>query len=206
MRLRRRRPTEAPAAEGSEAPREVSEAVVARLKRGDVAALEEVFTLYGDRVFSVCMGILGNRADAEDASQDVFLRAFQQAPKFSGRSRYSTWLLRLAANHTLNRAKDATRRRRISELVGESSVVTVPAPGHMAIARERREAVARLLQQIPLEQRQVLVLREMEGLSYARLSEVLGVPIGTVTSRLIRAREKMRALVRDSGSDALDPG
>ena len=201
----RRKPIEAPA-RGHGLPREVSDVVLARLKRGDVAALEEVFDLYGERVFSVCLGILGNRADAEDASQEVFLRVFQKAAKFSGRSRFSTWLLRVAANHTLNRVRAAARRRRISEPLSDHMASTMPSPEHAAIGRERREAVAHVLQQIPVEQRQVLVLREMEGLSYTELADVLGIPVGTVTSRLIRGREKLRALVRDSGSDSLDPG
>ena len=177
--------------------------MLARLKAGDIAALEEVFDTYGDRVFSVCFGILANRADAEDASQEVFLRAFHQAAKFSGRSRYSTWLLRLAANLTLNRAKASTRRRRISEPLVEDAVSAAPNPDSEALARERQDAVARLLQQVPLKQRQVLVLREMEGLSYAELAHVLGVPVGTVTSRLVRGRETLRALMRDTGSDFL---
>lgn len=196
-----------PHAEEARASSEANEVVLERLRVGDITALGRIFHIYGDRVFSVCFGILANRADAEDATQEVFLRAFQQAAKFSGKSRYSTWLLRLAANHTLNFAKASARRKRVFEpLEGEEGVSSIPPPDDGAIGRERRDELARLLQELPLEQRQVLVMREMEGMSYAELAEALDVPIGTVTSRLIRGREKLRTLLKNSGSDALNLG
>lgn len=187
-------------------PKEVDDAVIARMKRGEISALEEVFDVYGSRVFGVCFGILGNRDEAEDASQEIFLRAFRQTVKFSGQARYSTWLFRLAANYTLNHARASRRRKRLSESLLEETVSTVSAPDSAAIVSERRDAVAELLQQIPPKHRQVLVLREMEGLSYAELAKVLGVPIGTVTSRLIRGRKKLRDLVRESGLKVPDIG
>ncbi len=193
-------------AEESTTSSEASEDVLDRLRAGDIAALDEIYRVYGDRIFGVCFGILANRADAEDATQEVFLRAFQQAVKFSGKSRYSTWLLRLAANHTLNFAKAVKRRKRVSRALPEDVASPAPDPDHAVIGRERRAAVVRLLQELPPEQRLTLVLREIEGLSYFELSEVLGVPVGTVTSRLIRGREKLRALVTDSESDLLAPG
>ena len=203
MRLRRPRPSEI-LTDGPATAGEVDDAVLRRLRNGDIAALEEVYSVHGDRVFAVCFGILGNRDDAEDAAQEVFLRAFKQAAKFSGRSLYSTWLMRLAANHTLNVAK--ARRRRSSEPLDDDLVCTAPPPEHAAVGRERRDALADLLQELPLEQRQVLVLREMEGLSYRELADVLGVPVGTVTSRLIRGRERLRALAKESGTISLEPG
>jgi len=180
-------------------PGEVCADALARLRRGDIAALEELYHTYGDRVFRVCQGILGNRQDAEDATQEVFLRGFEQANKFSGRSRFSTWLLRLAANHTLNLLKARARRNRRSQPVADDLTCPAPAPEQRSIASERQGAVADLLQQLPDEQRQVVVLREMEGLSYSDLAEVLGVPVGTVTSRLIRGRERLRDLARNIG-------
>jgi RNA polymerase sigma-70 factor, ECF subfamily len=188
------------------ADHEISEAILARLAAGDITALEETYHLYGNRVFRVCFGILGRLADAEDATQEVFLRAFEQAGKFSGGSRYSTWLLRLAANHTLNIVKAAGRRNRLSAPLREDAISDLPSPDDHAIGNERRDEVARLLQELPLEQRQVIVLREMEGLSYSELAQVLEVPVGTITSRLIRGRDRLRTLVEESGSDVLDPG
>ena len=188
-----------PVAESAGVPGEVGEDVLERLRRGDIAALEELYHFYGNRVFRVCLGILGNRDDAEDATQEVFLRVFEQSSKFSGRCLFSTWLLRLGANHTLNMVKAAGRRSRLSRPLANDLVCPAPAPEHSSIAAERRAAIVDLLQQLPAEQRQVVVLREMEGLSYADLAEVLGVPVGTVTSRLIRGRDKLRDLARDGG-------
>ncbi len=161
---------------------------------------------YGDRVYSVCLAVLRRPADAEDAAQEVFLRAFQQASKFSGRSLFSTWLLRLATNHTLNLAKAASRRTALAEPLGDRVVAEEKTPDRDAMRRERSDQVALLLQELPVEHRQVLVLREMEGLSYTELAELLEVPVGTVTSRLIRGRQKLRILMEESGIEGLDKG
>jgi len=189
-----------------ESTREVDETVLARLRAGEIAALDELFAVYGDRVFGVCLGILAHHADAEDATQEVFLRAFEQAARFSARSRFSTWLLRLTANHTLNLAKARGRRRRLDEPMAEGIASTSPPPDRGVIQRERRDELARHLQKLSVERRQVLILREMEGLSYTELAEVLDVPIGTVTSRLIRARQQLRGLMHDFRSDTPEPG
>ena len=205
MRPRPNNPSET-SATASEPALEVSDAVLARLAAGEIAALEELFHQYGARVHSVCLGILGNASDAEDATQEVFLRAFQQAGKFSGRSRFSTWLLRLAFHHTLNLAKASGRRRRFAEPLTDEHVCEAPAPDHRMQAQERRALLANLLQELPLEQRQVLVLRELEGLSYMEIGDVLEIPMGTVTSRLIRGRERLRQLLEESETNFTHPG
>lgn len=206
VRVPRAEQPEGPVPESS-SPVEVSAAVLARLGRGDVAALEDLFATYGKRVFRVCQGILGNRADAEDATQEVFLRAFEQANSFSGNSRYSSWLLRLAANHTLNLAKIVRRKRGATlSSIAADAIPGPDSPERDAMGRERSDVLARLLMELPIDRRQVLVLREMEGLSYADIAEVLQVPVGTVTSRLIRGRQQLRTLLRERAPNLLDSG
>ena len=183
---------------GPAAPAEIGDAVLDRLRRGDISALEEVFDCYGGRVFGVCYGILGNHGDAEDATQDALLRALQQVAKFGGKGRFSAWLLRLATNHTLNLARAEARRRRLAASIAEQVAEHAPAADRASLAEERRQAVVALLQQLPVEQRQVLVLREVEGSSYAEIAEILAIPVGTVTSRLLRGRELFRKLVGES--------
>ncbi|MFY9343686.1 MAG: sigma-70 family RNA polymerase sigma factor [Planctomycetota bacterium] len=187
-------------------PAEVDAEVLSCLRAGDVAALERLFQVYGKRVFRVCQGVLGNRADAEDATQEVFLRAFQNAGSFSGTTRFSSWLLSLAVNHSRNLAKAARRHR---QTLSDPDLAAVPgsdSPEHHAVERERCDTLAGLLMELPLERRQALVLREMEGLSYAEIAEVLQVPIGTVTSRLIRGREQLRALMAGRGMNPPESG
>lgn len=192
---------------GSSGPAEASAEVLARLARGDVAALEELFATYGERVFRVCQGILGNRADAEDATQEVFLRAFEQASSFSGKSRYSSWLLKLTVNHTLNLAK-VVRRHRGATLssVAAETIPGTDSPMRDAMGREQTFLLARLLMELPIDRRQVLVLRELAGLGYADIAEVLQVPVGTVTSRLIRGRRQLRTLLRERAPNLLESG
>lgn len=206
MRVPRAQRPEGPAPESS-SPAEASAEVLARLGRGDVAALEVLFSIYGKRVFRVCQGILGNRADAEDATQEVFLRAFEQANLFSGKSRYSSWLLRLTVNHTLNLAK-VVRRHRGATLssVAAETIPGTDSPVRDAMGREQSDVLARMLMELPIDRRQVLVLREMEGLGYADIAEVLQVPVGTVTSRLIRGRQQLRTLLLDRAPNLLESG
>lgn len=185
---------------------EISKAVLRRLCDGDVAALDELFDVYGERVFRVCLGILGNHADAEDAAQEVFLKVFRQASKFSGRSQFSVWLLRLTSNHALNLAKAARRRKGRGVALCDELVLEAPSPEQVAMGRERDAKVVALLQQLPEEQRQVVVLRELEGLNYSELAEVLGLRVGTVASRLVRGREKLRELLKESGLEDQSTG
>ncbi len=185
---------------------EVCQSIIVRLQQGDIAALEPVFHTYGDRVYSICRRITGREADADDATQEVFLRAWDQIGKFSGRSRFSTWLFRLTVNHTQNYLKAA--KRRIARSLSDLPEAAIPSDnGHPSEVLSRKEECAHLdhmLQKLPLDQRTVLVLRELERMSYAEIGEVLGIPAGTVTSRLVRGRERLKELLLDSRTNKKD--
>jgi RNA polymerase sigma-70 factor (ECF subfamily) len=170
-----------------------------RLSRGDARALRPLWEAYGDRVYRLCARILGQRADAEDATQEVFLRILAKASSFSGRSRFSTWVYRLTVNHCLN---DRARRGRHWAPLDDERLP--PATGASAVsAVEARDRLDALLARLAPDHRAVLLLREVEGLSYAECAEVLEVPVGTVMSRLSRAR---KALMRAApASDAERP-
>ncbi len=187
-------------------PSTISDDEILRLKAGDISALDLVFRVYGDRIFRVCHGILGNRSDAEDATQEIFMRIFEKANKFSGKANFTSWVLRLAANHTRNFARAKTARRRISGPTSFESKSRMAGPVEETIALEDESELFKLLQLLPSSQRQVLVLREIEGLSYGQLAEILDVPPGTVTSRLTRARGSLLALAKKSGINFLNFG
>ena len=184
---------------------EVSTDIIRRCQQGDIAALEEVYRAYGQRVYRLCLRMMGEPADAEDAAQQVFLRLFDQACKFSGQSAFSTWIYRVAANHCLN----ALKRRQSNPAVSLSDAPeallpsgAVPSPDEAAAATDDWEVASRLLGALGLEDRAIIVLREIEGLAYQQIAYVLDIPTGTVMSRLHRARSRLGALAARFQRDA----
>ncbi|MEQ1892598.1 MAG: RNA polymerase sigma factor [Planctomycetota bacterium] len=168
-----------------------------RLARREREALREVWELHGARVHRLCRHLLGRAAEAEDATQEVFLKLFERAASFDGRARFSTWLHRLTVNHCLHRI-EKERLRRTDPLGEDGPQPCDPAAGP-ARALEHDEArahLAALLARLSPEHRSVLVLRELEELTYEEIAETLAVPVGTVMSRLARAREALVRLAR----------
>jgi len=168
-----------------------------RLARREREALREAYELHGARVFRLCRGLLGRQVEAEDATQEVFLKLFERAASFDGRARFSTWLHRLTVNHCLHRL-EKERLRRADELPhGESGPTDQgPGPGRELERGEAHGELAGLLARLSPEHRAVLVLRELEQLTYQEIAATLAVPAGTVMSRLARAREALVRLAR----------
>jgi RNA polymerase sigma-70 factor, ECF subfamily len=175
---------------------EVSAELLARLRCGDAAALTELFHTFGARIYNTCRRIVGSDADAEDATQEVFLRVLTQAAKFDGRSRFSTWLFRLAVNHTINLSRKNRRRAGCDLDQVELPTDTQPTPLESVLQREERRHLDEALQSLPADQRAILILREIEGLTYAEIGDILDLPPGTVTSRLVRGRERLAEMLR----------
>lgn len=176
-------------------PNEPDARTLARLRSGDIGALATIYELLGPRVYRLSRRIISNQADAEDATQEVFIRAFEQAAKFDGRSRFSTWLYRLAVHHCLNKAKQRDRKRasehRAAELLEHACDQSTVSPLERVVGKEQSELLDNLLKSLPTNYRACLVLREFEDLSYAEVAEILQIPVGTVMSRLSRAREQL---------------
>lgn len=181
--------------------RDDEQALVARLRAGDPSAYAQVVDAYKDRLVTVIARVAGAGPDAEDLAQDTFLKAFGAIGRFDGRSALFTWLYRIAVN-TARDWNDHRRRRPAVPLHGPEGLLHEPAdpggpPDEAAVRREERAAVRRALQRLPEPFRTTLVLREMEGLSYEAIAEALDVSIGTVESRIFRARCKLRALLEE---------
>jgi RNA polymerase sigma-70 factor (ECF subfamily) len=168
--------------------------LLARLRAGDSRAFEELVTMYQHRVFGVALRMLGNRAEAEEIAQDTFLRAHRSLAEFRGEARLGTWLYAIASRLCLNRLTAGPRRR---ERRDDAALLQAPAGEADAVAAlERGELEAALHQAIaalPEDRRIVVVLRDLEGLSYEEIGEVLGVPLNTVRSRLHRARLDLKS-------------
>lgn len=156
-----------------------------------MAALEACYRVFGARVFALCRRLVG-RDLAEDAAQEVFVKVFEHAASFRGGARFSTWIHQVAVNHCLKRL-ERERLRRTLEL--PAAVCSRDTEDGLS-AVDDRDQVERWIAALPPDQRAVLVLRELEGLDYAAIGSALGIPVGTVMSRLHRARTKLIELER----------
>lgn len=164
------------------------EADVARARAGDTAAFAALVRRHQDRVFSFILRMLDARDEAMELTQDVFVKAWQALPGWRPEARFSTWLLQIARNAAL----DQLRRRQVVRFapLEEGLEVADEAPGPEAryASRQRQVQLERALRRLAAEHREILLLREVEDLSYAELAAVLGIAEGTVKSRLARAR------------------
>jgi RNA polymerase sigma-70 factor (ECF subfamily) len=162
--------------------------LVRRAKGGDIEAFAELFLIHKDRVYNIIYRMIGNVQDAEDLTQETFLKAFLGIKGFSFRSSFSTWLCKIA----INTCVDMIRRRKFEPK--ELSPVIPDRRNDLEI--DERVVISRRIQEaflsLPPEYRAVLLLRDVEGLSYKEIAESLGIPIGTVRSSLYRAREMLR--------------
>jgi len=169
-------------------------ALLARLRAGDDQAFEELVTVYQHRLFGVALRMLGSRAEAEEIAQETFLRAHRALGEFRGEARLGTWLYAIASRLCLNRLAAGSRRHERSD---EMALLQRPAEGaDAAAALERTELQAALQEAVaalPEERRIVVVLRDLEGLAYEEIAEVLGLPLNTVRTRLHRARTDLKA-------------
>lgn len=169
-------------------------ALLARLRAGDARAFEDLVTAYQHRVFGVALRMLGRRAEAEEIAQETFLRAHRALGEFRGEARLGTWLYAIASRLCLNRLASAQRRL---ERGDEDALLRLPAAGgDAAAALERSELSAALhdaIAALPEDRRIVVILRDLEGLAYEEIAEVLGLELNTVRSRLHRARVDLKA-------------
>ena len=162
---------------------------------GDKEAFGLLVERYQDRVFNTLVRVLGNRDDARDIVQDAFVQAFVKLDSFRGDAKFYTWLYRIAMNLALShrrRRRPAASLDAAKENVGEEPVAQQPTAAQELIERERAEQLQLALLQLNDRHRQILVLRELEGFSYETISEILELPVGTVRSRLFRARLQLK--------------
>ena len=178
-------------------------AAIQMCQAGDISGLEALYSLYSEKVFRTCYRILGDRAAAEDQTHEVFLHVFRKIDRFRGRSTFSTWLYRLTVNQTLNRLR--SRKRRLLKMLGMEFVEGMagkgPAPDREVLRNEQSDVVQQMLSSLSAEHRTVLVLREIEELSYREISSILEIPRGTVMSRLYRARRELKSAFLSGNSE-----
>ena len=173
------------------------EFLITRTLKGDNAAFDDLIKRYRDRVVSLVFHILGNFTEAEDLAQDVFVRAYRGLRRFRGQSSFFTWLYRIAVNVAYTSARKSSRRRFLQGLaIREARLRPAPkTPEEEAVSGETELQVHAAMARIDPRLRAVLVLKEMEGMEVGAVAEILKIPVGTVKSRLFRAREDLRGIL-----------
>jgi len=176
-------------------------ALVARCTSGDESACEELVAAHQRMVYSLALNLLGDRDEALDLSQEVFLRVFRTLSTFRGQSALRTWIYRIVINQTRNRQRSWRRRHRADQVslddylrtFGEMESRHEVLPDRMLASKETAARIRRALDRLPFDQRTALILREVDGLRYEEIAYSLDVAVGTVKSRLTRARQALRA-------------
>lgn len=184
--------------------------LIERARRGDQGALGDLLAAYHKRVYHVCLRMVSNEDDAAELTQDVLLRAMQHINGFKGDSRFSTWLIRIAMNQSVSHL----RRRKVRTTVsldhihnGDDQAAPLktfiasdrePSAEQSVEIEEQVERLTRALGTLDVSLRSVIVLRDLQGMDYQGMAETLSVPVGTIKSRLFRARLALQ--------QAMDPG
>ena len=180
------------------------EELVRAAAEGDEDAFAQLVGLYENKVYSLALRMCGSAEDAADAAQEAFLSAWRALPSFRGEAGFSTWLYRLTANASIDLLRRVRRQRgelRLDdEELGLTALEAGPGPQEAAERAELRQAVDQALGQLGDSHRQVLVLREIQQLSYEEIARTLDLDLGTVKSRISRARGALRKLLQKSGN------
>jgi RNA polymerase sigma-70 factor (ECF subfamily) len=173
------------------------------LRRRDAAPFEALVREHQDRIYAFCTRMLGEPEEAFDVTQEIFLAVHRHLDGFRADASLTTWLYRIARNHCLNRLQYLERRgrgRKDEYGEGNEQAITesqggAPRPDEVLASRQEQARVQRAVGRLDHDQRALVVLRDLEGLSYEAIAEVAELPLGTVKSRLHRARERLAALL-----------
>lgn len=190
----------------SEAKQKPDHELVRAFQEGNSKAFDELVMRHQDRVFNLCYRMVGTYEDADDCAQETFVRVYRSLNRFGFRSAFSTWLYRIAVNTCKNRlASKSYRRNRemvsINEKAGSERTASVEigdctyAPNGALERKETEELLQRAIDSLPEDQRTVVVLRDVEDLSYEEIARITGLHLGTVKSKIARGRSRLRDIL-----------
>ena len=183
--------------------------LVQRSQEGDRSAFNQLVLKYRNRVMGIATRMLGDRVEAEDLAQDVFVKVYHGLQGFQGESLFSTWLYRITANSCLNHRKRRRREFQITEAMNDPEPIPpdgASSPHALLERKELKVVLEKAIGALPQEQRVVLILRDIEGLSYEEIADSLRLELGTVRSRLHRARMLVQASIKEIYSPDVDKG
>lgn len=179
--------------------------LIARFNDGDASAFDELVDRYSRKAYQIAYGVLGSREDAEEVSQDVFVRIYRALPKFRGDAEFSTWMYRIAVNlarnkYRWNKTRGAKKNLSIDDPIlgddGSEMKIDLPEPRMQPDEEnefvEFRRDLMKTLHELPPVYREALILRNVEDMSYEDIAKTLGCKLGTIKSRIARAREELR--------------
>ncbi len=174
--------------------------LISRCQHGDQEALKEIFNLYHQKVYRIAYGVVRQREDALEIVQEVFIKLYRSIKNFKGRSNFYTYLYRM----TLNQAIDYNRKAKKSPFLSpnwekepEPIDEETRRPDAEAVRKQFEERVRKAMEKLSEDQRATLILREIEGLSYQEIAEVMECSLGTVMSRIHYGRKRLRELLKD---------
>ena len=188
---------------------EVSEKkIIEKVLGGDANAFEELVLKYEKTVYNLALRMVGDRDDASDMTQEAFIKAYGSLSSFRGDSKFSVWIYRIATNVCLDFLRSKSRKQQVSLTVSddddEDAQLDIPdpssAPEQQLIKKISMQSVEEGLKTLPDKQRQILVMRELGGMSYAEIGKALSLEEGTVKSRIFRARKRLCTFLLDSGN------
>jgi RNA polymerase sigma-70 factor (ECF subfamily) len=183
--------------------------LVEQCRRGESLAMERLILKYQNRIYNIIRKMCGNADDAAELTQDTFVKIIESIDGFQGKSSFYTWAFRIAVNLTLNYCKRNSKfaaqsldganegnngqgKERLREILADTNL---PDPAAVAANRELCEIIMRVLMMLDDEQRAVVLLRDVEGMNYAQIAEILNVELGTVKSRISRARGRLKEIM-----------
>lgn len=170
--------------------------LVERHRVGDRYAFDEIYARFGEMVYNLALRMSGEAEEAADLAQEIFLRVYRHLDHFEGRSALKTWIFRIALNHCRERLSRFRPQTQPIRGEGEEGGVALPdphrGPEELAVAADESRRVGLALARLPEPFREAVVLRDLEGLSYQEIAEVLRVAVGTVRSRIARGRDQLR--------------
>jgi RNA polymerase sigma-70 factor (ECF subfamily) len=177
--------------------------LVERHRSGDLRAFDEVYDRFGRMVYNLALRLAGNREEAADLTQEIFLRIYRHLGGFAGRSALKTWIFRVALNHCREKlyrhALDTLSLDEEGESEGAHIADPARGPEELALAADEKRRVAGGLARLSHQFREAVILRDLEGFSYDEIAEVLGVRVGTVRSRIARGRDQLRLQLEKEG-------
>ena len=188
--------------------REQEAMIVRKVLQGDVNAFEKLVTEYERAVYAIAQRMTGNAEDAADMTQETFIKAYNSLSSFRGDSKFSVWLYRIANNVCLDFLRSKNRRPTVSLSAedddGEETQLDIAdesqSPELLLESSLTRDAVRRGLDSLPPDYKQILLLREIQGLSYEEIAAALGIESGTVKSRIFRARKRLCTFLIEDGN------
>lgn len=187
---------------------EVSEKkIIEKVLGGDANAFEELVLKYEKTVYNLALRMVGDRDDASDMTQEAFIKAYGSLSSFRGDSKFSVWIYRITTNVCLDFLRSKSRKQQVSLTVSdddEDAQLDIPDPSsdpeQQLMQKISMQSVEEGLKTLPDKQRQILVMRELGGMSYAEIGAALSLEEGTVKSRIFRARKRLCTFLLDSGN------